>query len=125
MFIVLELLYMIYLVEYLLIMMWLMMNFLGIKICNGLRPKFNIKVPQLIEDIVKQCGDADPLKRPTAVDLYKIFDQWYDNYFDDDEDSEIYKQIKEVDEFNETNPSSSINTINTFNTELAYIHPQA
>ena len=27
-------------------------EFLGIKICNGLRPKFNIKVPQLIEDLI-------------------------------------------------------------------------
>jgi len=30
-------------------------EFLAVKICQGLRPKFNIKVPQLIEDIFKQC----------------------------------------------------------------------
>ena len=50
-------------------------EFLGIKICNGLRPKFNIKVPQLMEDLAKQCVDADPLKRPTAKYLYKTFYQ--------------------------------------------------
>ncbi|RIA80305.1 kinase-like domain-containing protein, partial [Glomus cerebriforme] len=41
-------------------------EFLAIKICQGLRPSFNIKVPQLIVDIFKQCVDADPSKRPTA-----------------------------------------------------------
>src|SRR5581483_8217591 len=51
-------------------------EFLAVKICQGLRPKFIIKVPQLLEDIAKQCVDANPLKRPTAKDLYKKFDQW-------------------------------------------------
>ena len=31
-------------------------EFLAVKICQGLRPKFNIKVPQLVEDIFKQQG---------------------------------------------------------------------
>ncbi|RIA93116.1 kinase-like domain-containing protein [Glomus cerebriforme] len=31
-----------------------------------IKPRFNIKVPQLIVDIFKQCADADPSKRPTA-----------------------------------------------------------
>src|ERR1044071_8930886 len=30
-------------------------EFLTVKICQGLRPKFIIKVPQLLEDIAKQC----------------------------------------------------------------------
>ena len=80
-------------------------EFLGIKICNGLRPKFNIKVPQLIEDLAKQCVDADPLKRPTAKYLKERFYQlaYIESY---NEDSEIYKQIKEADEFNEKQPST-------------------
>ncbi|RIA93757.1 kinase-like domain-containing protein, partial [Glomus cerebriforme] len=41
-------------------------EFLAIKICQGLRPRFNIKVPQLIDDMFKQCVDAIPSKRPTA-----------------------------------------------------------
>src|SRR5581483_8122404 len=52
-------------------------EFLAVKICHGLRPKFIIKVPQLLEDIAKQCVDADPLKRPTAEHLYEKFSQWY------------------------------------------------
>src|SRR5205085_12557846 len=49
---------------------------LAVKICQGIRPKFNIKVSQLVEDIFKQCVDADPLKRPTAIDLHDKFYQW-------------------------------------------------
>ncbi|RIA79868.1 kinase-like domain-containing protein, partial [Glomus cerebriforme] len=45
---------------------------LAIKICQGLRPRFNIKVPQVIDDIAKQCMDADPSKRPTAEYLFEI-----------------------------------------------------
>ena len=41
-------------------------EFLAIKICQGLRPESNYKIPQLILDIIKQCWDADPLKRPNA-----------------------------------------------------------
>jgi serine/threonine protein kinase len=48
-------------------------EFLAIKICQGLRPTFNIKIPQSIEDIAKQCVNADPSKRPTAEYLKKVF----------------------------------------------------
>ena len=100
-------------------------EFLGIKICNGLRPKFNIKVSQLIEDLAKQCVDADPLKRPTAEYLFERIGQWYGNLdkrnSEFNEDSEIHKQIKEVDEFNEKQTIKPSN-----NTELSYeTHPQA
>ena len=98
-------------------------EFLGIKICNGLRPKFNIKVPQLIEDLAKQCVDADPLQRPTAEYLGERFGRWeaYSNYYNND-DSEIYKQVKEANEFNEKQPP----TFTKSSTELTYTtHPQA
>ena len=96
-------------------------EFLGIKICNGLRPKFNIKVPQLIEDLAKQCVDADPLKRPTAEDLFEKFRQWWGDIYEK-VDSEICKQVKEADEFNEKQPP----TFTKSSTELTYTtHPQA
>ncbi|RGB36195.1 kinase-like domain-containing protein, partial [Rhizophagus diaphanus] len=44
-------------------------EFLAMKICKGLRPKSNYKIPQLIFDIINQCWDADPLKRPNAHEL--------------------------------------------------------
>src|SRR5436189_4262183 len=86
-------------------------EFLAIRICQGLRPKSNYKIPQLILDIIQQCWDADPLKRPTAKELKEKFYQWH-KYDLENKDSKIYKQASEVDEFNKTQPShtSSSNT---------------
>ena len=96
-------------------------EFLAVKICQGLRPKFNIKIPQLLEDLFNQCVDADPLKRPTAEDLCKKFYQWQDEVRLD-KNSEIRKQIKEADKFNKKQPTST----NLSDTEFTYVtHPQA
>ncbi|RIA90277.1 kinase-like domain-containing protein [Glomus cerebriforme] len=102
-------------------------EFLAIKICQGgLRPSFINKVPKLIEDLVKQCVDADPSKRPTAEFLYRAFYQLYWDAFDsknNKKDTEINKQIKEADEFNKKQSSF---TISSDNAELTYTtHPQA
>ncbi|CAG8734489.1 1253_t:CDS:1, partial [Funneliformis caledonium] len=43
---------------------------LDIKICQGLRPSSDYKVPFPILDNIRQCLDAVPLKRPTAENLY-------------------------------------------------------
>src|ERR1051325_1779478 len=53
-------------------------EFLAIKICNGLRPKSNYKIPQLILDIIQQCWNADPLKRPNAKELWRLFWDLYE-----------------------------------------------
>src|SRR5581483_12005925 len=73
-------------------------EFLAVKICQGIRPKFITKVPQLLEDIAKQCVDADPLKRPTADYLNETFYQWEYEVINKnkEEKSEIYKQTKEA-----------------------------
>ena len=93
---------------------------LAIRICQGLRPKSNYKLPQLILDIIQQCWDADPLKRPTAKKLKNEFDKWHFSQFSD---NEIYKQANEADEFNKTQPSF---TNSLSNTKLVYTtHPQA
>src|ERR1043165_8113170 len=48
-------------------------EFLAINICKGLRPKSNYKIPQLILDVIQQCWDADPSKRPEAEELSSLF----------------------------------------------------
>ena len=79
---------------------------LATRICQGLRPNSNYKIPQLILDIIKQCWDADPLKRPKAEELQKLlYNLWH--YARYKKDSEIYKQIEEADEINKNLPSSS------------------
>ena len=74
------------------------------KICRGLRPKSNYKVPQLILNIIQQCLNADLSKRPKAEELhslfYKLHDESNKNYSCFKEDSIINQQIKEADEFN-------------------------
>jgi serine/threonine protein kinase len=49
---------------------------LAIKICQGLRPKFKIKVLQLILYLIKRCLDADPSNRPNAKEIKKILVNW-------------------------------------------------
>ncbi|CAB4413140.1 unnamed protein product [Rhizophagus irregularis] len=99
-------------------------EFLAMKICNGLRPKFNYKIPQLIFDIINQCWDADPLKRPNANELYNsIYDLWK-AMVDNKVNSVIYGQAKEADEINKKLSFSS--PLISSDTSISYVtHPQA
>src|ERR1700722_15043991 len=74
-------------------------NSLAIKICQGFRPRFNIKVPQLIVHLIKRCLDANPLNRPTANELHVDLIQWL-GASKSTEETELKKQIKEADEIN-------------------------
>ncbi|RIA79837.1 kinase-like domain-containing protein [Glomus cerebriforme] len=69
------------------------------KICQGFRPMFNIKVPRLIVLLIKRCLDTNPLNRPTTEEIRVIMGQWCDELKNQTE-AEIEKQIKEADEIN-------------------------
>src|ERR1043166_8079035 len=74
---------------------------LALNICQGLRPKFNIKVPQLILHLIKRCLDANPLNRPTAKEIEKTLYKWHINLtINPNSRCEIIKQIKEADNYN-------------------------
>ncbi|UZO23630.1 uncharacterized protein OCT59_015962 [Rhizophagus irregularis] len=104
---------------------------LAISICQGLRPKSNYKIPQLILDIIKQCLDADPLKRPKSKELYDLLldlhrelETLYDEfYYDRIDNSEVKKQFEEAERINEKLTSTSL----SYNgTTLSYTtNPQA
>src|SRR3954451_5008013 len=84
-------------------------EFLALKICQGLRPKFNnVKVPLLLENLIDQCLDADQLNRPTADELSNIFGYWWGEVYNE-KDTEFYKQYKEAEEFNQL-MTSKLNT---------------
>ena len=83
-----------------------------IKICQGLRPKFKIKVPQLIVHLIKRCLDANPLNRPTAKELDDILYSYYCNQ------PELQEQIKESDKIN--NSLSTNSTIPPTSLALSY-----
>ncbi|POG67939.1 kinase-like domain-containing protein [Rhizophagus irregularis DAOM 181602=DAOM 197198] len=80
---------------------------LAISICQGLRPKSNYKIPQLILDIIKQCWDADPLKRPKANELSNLLYKLYDSSKFMSV-HEINKQIEEAERINEKFTSTSL-----------------
>ena len=95
-------------------------EFLAIRICQGLRPKSNYKIPQLILDIIQQCWDADPLKRPNASELDDLFEDLRNKTLESD--STINQQIKEADEINKQLPPLTIPSTDI----LSYAtHPQA
>src|SRR6266498_5156923 len=88
---------------------------LAIKICLGLRPRFNIKVPQSIVHLIKRCLDANPLNRPTAKEVKTLLYPWYNDF---DNQIELKKQIKEADEIN--NNLSTNSAIPLTNLSLSY-----
>src|SRR5207248_1359989 len=73
----------------------------AMKIVNGMRPKIKSGIPSEYEKLMKQCWDADPLKRTGAHTLLvEIQKMWKDSYSDNN-----------LNEFNtlEYNNSSQIN----------------
>ncbi|CAI2174855.1 1656_t:CDS:2 [Funneliformis geosporum] len=50
---------------------------LAFDIIKGLRPKFKIKVPKLLLDLINQCWDKDPMKRPNARKIHEMIYEWW------------------------------------------------
>ncbi|RGB42320.1 kinase-like domain-containing protein, partial [Rhizophagus diaphanus] len=99
-------------------------NNLAIKICKGLRPRFNIKAPQLIVSLIKGCLDAVPSNRPKAEEIYDILYIW--QYEPNKEQTiKLREQIKEADEINNNSSNSSITSTNlgiSYNTHSEAIY---
>ncbi|GBB94903.1 hypothetical protein RclHR1_24380001 [Rhizophagus clarus] len=57
---------------------------LALNICKGERPEINENTPQWYIDLMKECWDVDPLKRPSASKIIYIIEKWIGT-FDDDE----------------------------------------
>ncbi|EXX51668.1 Kin2p [Rhizophagus irregularis DAOM 197198w] len=75
---------------------------LAMKIVNGIRPKIVSSIPLNYEKLMKQCWDADPLKRPNTATLRnKIKKMWGDSYNDDNEFNTL--------EYNDSSQLSQVN----------------
>ncbi|UZO05300.1 uncharacterized protein OCT59_025657 [Rhizophagus irregularis] len=74
---------------------------LAIKICQGLRPRFKFKVPQIIVQLIKRCLDANQLKRTTAEGIIDILHKWQNV-----SNIKLESQIKEADEINKNSPNN-------------------
>jgi serine/threonine protein kinase len=50
---------------------------LVLAICNGLRPEFGKGTPDVYKKLAYRCTNANSNERPTAEELYDIFEFWY------------------------------------------------
>lgn len=87
---------------------------LALKICQGLRPSLDyMRVPQLLKDLINQCWDSEPLKRPLVGELVKILNDWWSEIGHySQENTEFYRQYKEIENaggFSQTLSSTSAN----------------
>lgn len=77
-------------------------TYLALDICGGLRPNIDeLKIPQLLKDLIKKCWDDDPTKRPTAQELEKILRSL-------PEETEFANQLQAVEEkYNQMSQNST------------------
>ncbi|CAI2165548.1 2028_t:CDS:2 [Funneliformis geosporum] len=89
---------------------------LYLSICNGERPEIIENAPQCYINLMKKCWNEDPLKRPNAFEIIKIFRDWIKNKNDKLpalEEYEVGYDIFLVDDFYDCPPKNrySINNI--------------
>ncbi|GBB85219.1 hypothetical protein RclHR1_11790003 [Rhizophagus clarus] len=66
-------------------------------IISGLRPKPAKETPPLYVQLMEKCLSADPLKRPSAFDLYNLFEKWVVAICDDPAPSDISTQFNQAE----------------------------
>jgi serine/threonine protein kinase len=83
---------------------------LAMNIINGIRPKILLETPIEYKNLMEQCWNADPSKRPdvyTLIDKIQEMNLYYQNTPDESLQSEIYSNL-ELDETNSlTNSTNS------------------
>lgn len=71
-----------------------------LKLCldiqNGLRPKILSGTPTIYANLMKQCWDANPEKRPTAQQVRDIISEWQTAYVLYRSDKPITKEQEEI-----------------------------
>ncbi|RIB24250.1 kinase-like domain-containing protein [Gigaspora rosea] len=82
---------------------------LAIEICDGLRPLPVKGTPPCYIELMQQCWDSNPEKRPTADQIANILQTWFDC-----SDEYIHLQFKTSDEVMQERPLPN-----------SYIHPSA
>src|SRR5207248_4965081 len=63
---------------------------LALAICNGLRPRVAKGTPQCYIDLINQCLDANPGKRPSVEELRGIIRNWFSKTVNNVEVSEEF-----------------------------------
>jgi len=57
-------------------------EYLAMNICKGARPGFSNNTPKFYIELAFKCMDANPDKRPTAKEIYKIINFWKHSFND-------------------------------------------
>ncbi|MCE8163174.1 MAG: protein kinase [Candidatus Moeniiplasma glomeromycotorum] len=71
---------------------------LATKICWGLRPQFQIRIPNSLEILVRRCWEEDLTQRPNTKELCDTL-YWYINKIKDKK-TEFTHKVQEVEEYN-------------------------
>jgi serine/threonine protein kinase len=88
---------------------------LSIRICKGERPKIIENTPQCYVELMKKCWDEEPLKRPSASEIFDIISKWI--FFSG--------EIKNISDELKTNIMEFINAPIGNNNSIIQSHPQA
>ncbi|RGB40861.1 kinase-like domain-containing protein [Rhizophagus diaphanus] len=78
---------------------------LAMKIVNGMRPKIRTEIPSKYKELMKQCWDADPLKRPDANTFYEEILKMMKDVYSNDNANEF--NTLEYDNSSQISSSSS------------------
>ena len=71
---------------------------LALKILNGERPDVTEKSPKSYHDLMQQCWDNDPSKRPKASKLYETIGSWFTKICNDPMPTDISREFDEAEE---------------------------
>ncbi|GBB90872.1 hypothetical protein RclHR1_00180010 [Rhizophagus clarus] len=84
---------------------------LAMNIVNGMRPKIKSEIPSKYKELMKQCWDADPLKRPDAKTLFFEIRKMLKDFYSDDEFNNLdYNNSSQI---SGSNSSSKLHSLST------------
>ena len=91
---------------------------LAMKIINGMRPKMISGTPLEYKELMEQCWDADPTKRPDINTLCKKIRSLYRSYLINENDEQQTNNITSIVDNFQLNTNFSINSTNSINSFL-------
>jgi serine/threonine protein kinase len=77
------------------------------EICKGERPNIRTEIPSKYKELMQQCWDADPLKRPNASAISDVIEKMRDDSYKNDDTNELNTLEQEKQDNSSQIPSSS------------------